>query len=132
MSSPSTPNFSDDEGFVYRAFSRQPDSTGKVTDKDFRLRRSRELTLSIARTPEKAMGDLDCRGYVRIPIAQITKLSLRVQAKTGSENPTNDNDLLEIVGIPIDDEQLQISYALALADAADQTVPVAGHRRKRP
>ena len=78
------------------------------------------------------MGDLDCRGYVRIPIAQITKLGLRVQAKTGSENPTNDNDLLEIVGIPIDDEQLQISYALALADAADQTVPVAGHRRKRP
>lgn len=113
---------------LYRSFSRKPDSTGKVTDKDFLLR-TNETSLSVARTPEKAMDDLDSRGYASIWAYKVIAIGLGIAVKVGANNPTADPDLCEITGIPAN-EDVRLSIALALAAATHATTPVAGRRKR--
>lgn len=96
---------------------------GRVTDKAFRLRPANadfpaETTLSVALTAEKAMGDLDCRGYTEIVVGDVERITgLGIQPKPG-----DDSDLFELTGIPLDDITAQNDYALALAKISGKVV----------
>jgi len=86
--------------------------------------------ITVALTPEKAMDDLDSRGYVEMFATRIRAMGLDVRLKTGDDNPTNDPDLYEIIGIPPDLINTQRSIALALAETAGITVTVPGRQKK--
>jgi len=65
------------------------------------------------------MGDLDCKGYTELILGEIERIDgLTVQIKAGEE----DEELYEICGIPLDDFDAQIDYALALAEIAGRVV----------
>ena len=100
-----------DNTVVYRAYSRKLDDDGHVQDKDFLLR-DNELSLSIALTGEKAMDELDVRGYVPLLVGELRQIGLDVRPKEGQ----TDTDLLEIVNIPPND-RLAFSITLAALSA---------------
>ena len=72
--------FADRETKLYRALtSGKCIQDDRVTDFAFRLRPASadfraETTLSVAITPDLAMGDLDCRGYTELLIGDIEKI----------------------------------------------------------
>ena len=99
-----------DSTVVYRAYSRPLDEDGYVQDRDFLLR-PHEETLSVALSGEKALGDLDARGFAPINIGDIRKLGLDVSAKEGAGDP----DLMEITGIAHDNAP---GFAISLAAAS--------------
>lgn len=115
---------------VYRSFSREADALGRATDKDFLLRPN-ETALSIALSPEKAMDELDSRGYVELRASTIRGMGLEVRVKTGAENPGSDPEIYEIAGIPLDSTDARISISIALAATAGITVLVPGRRSRR-
>jgi hypothetical protein len=108
--------------FVYRALLKEK----SPTDVSFRLRPN-EPTMSIARTPEKAMGTLRCKGWAKMHTQEILDLhGLTIDVKTeGQENPERpDTDLLEISGVPHyeDPDTARITnYALALAKTVKES-----------
>jgi hypothetical protein len=124
--------FLDPETKLYRALTSGKCLDGdRVTDKAFRLRPanadfSAETTLSVALTPEKAIGDLDCKGYTEILAGEIERIDgLRIQPKKESD----DLDLYEIAGIPFDDITAQNDYAIALAKICSKAVRVKKQNR---
>jgi hypothetical protein len=102
-----------------------------VTDKAFRLRPANaefpaETTLSVALTPEKAMGSLDCKGYAELLAGEIEQIpGLEIHQKDG-----DDPDLYEIAGIPPDNITTQSDYALALAKICGNAVRVARRQNR--
>lgn len=79
-----------------------------------------ETTLSVALTPEKAIGDLDCKGYAELLAGDIDRIyGLRIDSKE-----CDDADLYEIAGIPLDNITAQNDYALALAKICGKVVRV--------
>jgi hypothetical protein len=111
--------------FVYRALLKE-----KIpTDVSFRLRPS-EPTMSIARTPEKAMGTLKCKAVAKMSTQEILAIpGLTIGVKTeGQENPEHpDQDLLEICGIPLyEDPEVSrtTGYAIALAATVKESIPI--------
>jgi hypothetical protein len=69
-------------------------------------------------TPEKAMADLDCKGYTELLISEIEQIiGLKLQPKDGG-----DADLYEISGIPVDNITAQNDYALALAKISGKAI----------
>lgn len=73
---------------LYRALTSGKCIDGeRVTDKAFRLRPPNaefpaETTLSVALTPEKAMGNLDCKGYAAILVGDVERIDgLAIQRK---------------------------------------------------
>ena len=86
-----------------------------------------ETTLSVALTPAKAMGALDCKGYTYILVDEhIERIEgLKVQRKESS-----DPDLYEIAGIPVDDFTAQTDYAIALAKISGGVVRVPKRTKK--
>jgi hypothetical protein len=79
-----------------------------------------ETTLSVALTPAKAMGELDCRGYTYILVADVERIhGLKIQQKESS-----DPDVYEIAGIPLDNFTAQTDYAIALANISAGVVRV--------
>lgn len=114
-----------DSTLVYRAYSRKLDEDGHVQDKDFLLR-DNEPTLSVALTGEKAVDELDVRGYAPLVIREIRKIGLDTRPKEGQA----DSDLLEIVNIPFDD---RIPYSITLAAISAQSgkpVETPNHRKR--
>lgn len=116
------PLFLRDEDLVYRAITKGLTADGRAKDKNFRLRPDEE-GLSIALTPGKAIGTLDCKGYVFLTVGQIREIGLRVEQKGNDDDP----DLLEIRGIPLNDTNAQQDYAIELANRASAPV-----LRRRP
>ena len=82
--------------------------------------------LSVALTPEKAMGELSCRGYVALRAGSIAEIGLTLVRKAAEEDP----GYWEIVGIPIGDFDAEQDFAIALAKAAEEPVLVPGRRRR--
>ena len=116
---------------LYRALTSGKCINGdSVTDKAFRLRPKNdrfpaETSLSVALSPDKAMNDLDCKGYTELTFGDIERIEgLRVQPKEGE-----DVELYEISGIPSDDFGAQTDYALALARIAGKAAKVKMPRR---
>jgi len=114
---------------LYRALTSGKCIDGeKVTDKAFRLRPANaqfgaETTLSVALTPEKAMGDLDCKGYVELLAGDIERIGLTVLLKKCA-----DPDLFEIAGIPVNDITAETDYAIALANICGPVMKVPKRR----
>jgi hypothetical protein len=111
---------------LYRALTSGKCIEGEsVTDKAFRLRPANdrfpaETTLSVALNPEKAMGDLDCKGYAEMLAGDVELISgLRIQRKE-----SDDPDFYEIAGIPLNDTTAQNDYALALTKICGKAVRV--------
>jgi hypothetical protein len=74
----------------------------------------------VALTPEKAIGDLDCKGCAVILAGDIERIDgLKVHPKE-----CDDPDLYEIAGIPVDNLTAQNDYALALAKICGKVVRV--------
>lgn len=100
--------------FVYRALTKEK----SPTEKSFRLRPN-EPTMSIALTPEKAMGTLDCKGWAKMSteaILAIPGLRIRIKIEDQPDPEHPDPDLLEITGVPLFGEEPAITdYARALA-----------------
>jgi hypothetical protein len=79
-----------------------------------------ETTLSVALTPAKAMGELDCKGYTYILVGDVERIEgLMIQQKESS-----DSDRYEIAGIPPNDFTAQTDYAIALAKISGSVVRV--------
>jgi hypothetical protein len=118
--------FLDPETTLYRALTSGKCIQGeRVTDAAFRLRPANaefpeETTLSVALTPEKAMGDLDCKGYTNILVGEVERIEgLKIQQKE-----SGDSDLYEIAGIPLNNLTAQTDYAIALARISGRVVRV--------
>lgn len=76
-------------------------------------------------TPEKAMGDLDCKGYTEVLAGDVELISgLTIHRKV-----SDDPDFYEIAGIPLDDIAAQTDYALALAKICGKVVRVPRQRK---
>jgi hypothetical protein len=105
----------DDATTVYRAYARKLDEDGRVQYRDFMLRDS-EAGLSVALTGEKALDELDVRGYVPLTVGDVRKLGLDVVPKVGEP----DAELLEIIGIRRED-----SEGIGTSLAANAGVPIA-------
>jgi hypothetical protein len=107
---------------VYRAFSRKLDEDGRVQYRDFVLREN-ELGLSVALTGEKALDELDVRGYVPLRVGDIRKLGLDVVRKANQPDP----ELLEIINICREDAE-----GVGTSLAANAGVPIAApeHRQR--
>jgi hypothetical protein len=100
-------------------------------DAAFRLRPAnadfpQETTLSVALTPAKAMGELDCKGHTYILVADVERIEgLKIQQKE-----SGDPELYEIAGIPVDDFTAQTDYAIALAKISRVVVRVPKRAKK--
>jgi hypothetical protein len=111
---------------LYRALTSGKCIQGeRVTDAAFRLRPANanfpeETTLSVALTPAKAMGELDCKGYTYILVADVE----RIQGLKIQQEESSDPDLYEIAGIPSDNFTAQTDYAIALAKISAGVVRV--------
>jgi hypothetical protein len=111
---------------LYRALTSGKCVDGEhVTDKAFRLRPASdqfpaETTISVALNPEKAMGDLDCKGYAEMLAGDVELIGgLTIQLKE-----SDDPDFYEIAGIPLNDTTAQNDYAFALAKICGKAVRV--------
>jgi hypothetical protein len=110
-----------DNTTVYRAYSRKLDEDERVQYRDFVLRNN-ETGLSVALTGEKALDELDVRGYVPLKVGNIRKLGLDVVPKAGQSDP----ELLEIINISREDAE-----GVATTLAANAGVPIAAPEHQR-
>jgi hypothetical protein len=116
-----------DDTVVYRAYARKLDEDGRVQSLDF-CQRPNETSLSIARLPEKALGDLDVRGYVGLTAGSIRAIRdgdkrLGIRQKEG-----DDPDLLEVCGIS---EESAVAYSISLAACPmEKPVEQPEHRKR--
>ena len=115
-----------DEDVVYRAILKK----GPPTDKAFR-RRPTEETLSIAKTPEKAVGDLECYGWVSMRVNSILAIEgLKIQVKDTPGVP-RDPDLLEISGVPPFGDPEAADFAEALLKTVHRWRDLPVRRKKK-
>ena len=66
------------------------------------------------------MGELDCKGYTYILVADVE----RIQGLKIQQEESSDPDLYEIAGIPSDNFTAQTDYAIALAKISAGVVRV--------
>lgn len=116
-----------DDTVVYRAYSRKLDEDGRVQAVDFQ-QRDNEETLSIALTPDKALDDLDVRGYVPMRVGDIRAVHHGDDRCGVIHKPADlDPDYLEVTGITAESAQ---GFANSFAARAGIPVERPDHRRR--
>jgi hypothetical protein len=83
--------------------------------------------MSVAKTPEKAMAKLKCKGWAKMSVCEILTipgLSIVVKREDQEDPQHPDTDLLEIAGLPLF-EDLDVgkitNYAMALVSTVKES-----------